>query len=359
MTAATFVRGTNYSGGPKRRVLFVADGRPNAELVSEIARRTQSVVDVLYIDASLSSYKEAVMSRFHRHLTYLRLAIGMARRQSEYGLLVASQQFIGWYWSALGLSRWNSPPPLLVLTFIYLRRPGPLGHLYERFIRQCLRTPSLGAALTYSSEEAAHYRVLFPDSAGKIRSVPLGVSFPVPTGPAPGCPSSPFFFSGGSSNRDYATLAAAARSVPAPIVVACRPQDSVGIDWPSNVVVRHDLFGEDFRAMARDAVAVVVPLRDPRISTGLLTLLLAMQIGQTIVATKSAGVVDYVNEHSAFLVGADNVSDLARRMSEVLDRPEEARRKGKVAKADYVKHFTSFHYSAAVGGIGAELLAFS
>lgn len=359
MTTAIFVRGTNYPGGPKRRVLFVSDGSPPVELVSAIASRTGSVVDVLYVDTSLTSYKQAVVSRFRRHLTYLRLAMEMARRQSVYVLLVTGQQFIGWYWSGLGLGRRNSSPPLLVLTFIFLQRPGPLGHLYECFIRQCLRSRSLGAAVAYSSAEAAYYRVLFPDSAGKIHAIPLGVSFPDPTGRAPGCPSSPFFFSGGTSNRDYVALAAAARSVRAPIVVACKPQDCAGIDWPSNVIVRHDLYGEYFRAMVRDAVAVVIPLRDPRISSGLLTLLLAMHIGQTIIATKSAGVVDYINEHSGFLVEAGNVSDLARRMSEVLDRPEEARRKGQVAKADYLKHFTSFHYSEAVSGIAAELLTLS
>ena len=110
-----------------------------------------------------------------------------------------------------------------------------------------------------------------------------------------------YVFSGGDSNRDYATLIAAAHNLPCRVVIVSHHLAG----WkqtalPGNVEVIGGLPADEFNRMMAGAAVVVVPLRAGALETGGRTVYgNAMSMGKAvIVADDDAG--DYITD-----VGAD------------------------------------------------------
>ena len=342
------------TAGSPRRILFVSDGPPEPDCVARIGQASAADVDVLYIDTARTTREKTCQRASRRHWTYVRLAVETLRRQGAYRLLIAGQQFVGIYWSWLSRVRPLKTPPLVLLMFIYRSRPGPAGGIYRRFVARALKNPRVRLVVSHSSRENAYYRETFPEARDKMACVPIGRTFGIPPPRAAAAGGAAYFFAGGTSNRDYRTLAAAAGESGARFVVACTPADAEGIAWPPNADIRHDAYGEAFVSLLGGSAAVVLELDDPRISAGQLVLLLAMQMGKPIVATRSAGTEDYLDEECAYLFAPHDAPHLGAILRRILEHPEEAARKGAAARARHQARFTGEAFGRAVGALAAQ-----
>jgi SAM-dependent methyltransferase len=134
-------------------------------------------------------------------------------------------------------------------------------------------------------------------------------------------------FAGGRTLRDFATLAAAAPSIGAPIHVVGAESVSVGItcDAELDVLAFH-------RAMARARV-VVVPLQHTTTSAGHLTIAAAQAMGKPVVASDVPGLAGYI-EHgvTGLLVPPGDPAALARAVRTLLEDGEAADRMGRAGR---------------------------
>jgi glycosyltransferase involved in cell wall biosynthesis len=107
-------------------------------------------------------------------------------------------------------------------------------------------------------------------------------------------------FAAGREMRDYQTLVAAADGLNIPITISASGfmADSDGPrDIPANVsVLSERVSHEKIKALYASARLVVVPLHPANYAAGVNGVLEAMAMGKPVVATRSAGIADYVKD---------------------------------------------------------------
>src|ERR1035441_6481092 len=99
----------------------------------------------------------------------------------------------------------------------------------------------------------------------------------------------------GGNGRDYRSLVEAARLLPnIQFVLVVRPQSLSGLDVPANAKALVNLpLGEAMNVM-KHSEFTVLPLSGVRVPCGHVTLVCAMHLEKTVIATRSAGISDYV-----------------------------------------------------------------
>ena len=247
---------------------------------------------------------------------------------------VAWQQVVGVALAAVAPGFLLRRCPVTVAGFIGTQAgPLPIRVLRDMATRRALRRAA--AVVCYSTHEAARLRALFPSAADKIHSLALGFDIPRPRGPnSPVCPS--YAMSAGMSNRDYATLFSAASKFEGELLVYA-PKTALNgrDDYPSNVTIASDFtwkrFFEDM-AMAR---VVLVTIDDPDKTAGQLVAVQAMHLGRPIVATRCAGLDDYLHDgHTAILVPPHDANALADAVHSLYTDDLLSRRLGAAAARD-------------------------
>ena len=97
-----------------------------------------------------------------------------------------------------------------------------------------------------------------------------------------------------------------------PLEIVTFSPDALGT-LPANVTVHGRMPVQAFLERMAGASLVVVPLRDPASPHGQTTVVQALALGKAVVATRSPGVVDYVEDgREGFLVDAGDVSGYRR-----------------------------------------------
>ena len=259
------------------KILIVADCRVNKDFIDTLCARLNVLGDLIYIDTS----RKTISSVARRHFSYLVLALNAIFNGKNYKAILFWQQFIGLYYSLLShmiIKRTDA----CLMPFIFKSRKGVLGRIYKAFINLGLRDKVIKGAICHSSAELIHYHKVFFRNKDKIFFIPYGQS-PMNKNHRNNANNisceKPYFFSGGTSNRDYLMLATVAEKINFPFVVACTRKDIKGIECPHNVKVYHDAYGDKFDALLGESSAVILLSRDPNISSGQIVLLQAMQNG--------------------------------------------------------------------------------
>ena len=247
------------------------------------------------------------------------------------------QQFIGLYACYFSSIFRFDLPPVFLQPLIYVPRSGIPGRLWHHFFSIALRNPALKIAFCHSKDEMEHYRNQFPFVAEKLRYHRFAVE-PIPsaTEPAP----TPFFFSAGSSCRDYSTLFEAARQLPPelpPIRIACKPSDIAKLSPPPNVEIDHHLWQERYFTTMAQARLVIIPLLPMRASAGQIVFSQAMSAGHPIIATRTSTSCEYLDETCAWLVPPQDPNALATAMMEAWQHPDECLKRGAAAKDRFTR----------------------
>ena len=184
-------------------------------------------------------------------------------------------------------------PKHVILQFIMREKketwPSKLKYL---FMRTCFS--SLHMAICSSRREVEYYEKVFGWDSGKARFVPLHTD-PKLLDQASDTMGD-FIFSGGRTYRDYDTLikAVTGTSIPTVIVSSGSYRPSVGL--PPNLTLMRELPLDDFNRLLGGCRVLVLPLEEKEISTGQCVLLQAMAMGKAIVATRTSGTVDYIED---------------------------------------------------------------
>jgi hypothetical protein len=109
----------------------------------------------------------------------------------------------------------------------------------------------------------------------------------------------PFIVSMGSANRDYSTFFKAAEISGLPCVVVAPARSIEGLNIPPNVEVRSNLDASECHRLVQRSRFTVVPLINPQIASGQVTVIESMRMNRPVVATDSIGTQDYVQDGSS------------------------------------------------------------
>jgi glycosyltransferase involved in cell wall biosynthesis len=245
-----------------------------------------------------ASLGETVGTRFHRARSwpaYAGLAVrGLATARGR--PVVAWQPLAG---ALAGLLRPRGRPPLVLLNPL-LDPSG--GRLHTLLLVGTRRADRVVLFTRRGLEVAAELGV----ARERLAFLPLGVRARVERPDPPG----DYLLAAGREQRDWATLAEAARGLDVEIRVA----GPATVEPPLRAL--GDLPRERFLEFLRRSRALVVPLaRDDR-TAGQLAVLDAFSVGRAVVATRAQGTEDYVTEGRGLLVPPGDPDALRTAMAE-------------------------------------------
>jgi glycosyltransferase involved in cell wall biosynthesis len=140
----------------------------------------------------------------------------------------------------------------------------------------------------------------------------------------------PYVSAVGGNARDYLTLLGAARLLTGvPMVWVVRPENVAGLELPSHVIVLRNIPYPHAMNVVAHSRLTVVPLKDSKVPCGHVTLVSGMLLKKPVVATNSAGVVDYVTDGwNGLLCEPHSATDMAEKIRALWEEPETARMLG-------------------------------
>jgi glycosyltransferase involved in cell wall biosynthesis len=151
-----------------------------------------------------------------------------------------------------------------------------------------------------------------------------------------------YIFSGGRTNRDFATLYEAVAPLSCPTVIVAGGEVEFPSSVPAHITIHQDIPLDEFQRLLRGARIIVVPLKRDDVSSGQVVLNRAMRSGKPVVVTATAGIADYVVDgKDALLVAPEDVEDLRDSLTRLLDDPELRRELGLAARRTYERSFNS------------------
>lgn len=335
----------------KKKILLAANCNVEPVVIHAIERICKREVELDYID---SIYLKSI-NTLKRHLTYIQVAWRVLRKRNDYSSIIFWQQFIGLYYILFAkLTFARTFPPAIILTFIFIKRQGLLGWLHKSLYQMTVDSASIRKLVCHSSSEKRYYSEEFGKlAAQKFEFIPIGegTSLFKEINQA----TEPFYFSGGTSNRDYATLIEAFRNLNDKLIIACRSQDVEGIAIPVNVEVRFDAYSDDFLLYQRQAKALIISIKDPNVSAGQLVLLNAMRAGKLSVVTSGNCTDDYAEDSFSIKVNAQSAEEIRQAVLFINQHPEKVKEMEAAALAKYKESYSLERYGENVAELVLEL----
>lgn len=274
----------------------------------------------------------------------VRTAVKGIKKRHEKDVILACDPMCGLIFAAIARSLRMNLPPMVISMF--LLRPWKYRFMDE--LRSIFANYGLGRVETiicFSSFEVERYRKEFPRHAEKLVFVPVGcdptiLDLEAERRRVESAPLEPYVFSGGTTNRDYSTLARALSLLPdVRLKIIAKKKDHPGslegMEFLENV------YGADYERAVYDATIVALPLHDKCFSSGQLTLLRAMELGKPVVASDVPGVRDYItNGHDGILVPAGDPAAMSAAIGELLADPGRRLELGSRARETHQSRFT-------------------
>jgi len=280
------------------------------------------------------------------HVNCIKVAWKVLKKSDKEDNIILWQQFIGIYYGVFTriFHAFKNPTQCLVLTFIFMERKGLLGKMYKSFIKYAISSPSISKLVSHSEAEVNFLKKTFPSLANKFEFCLLGEGSSIKFNDK----NKSYFFSGGSSNRDYKTLIEAFQKNKKPLMIACKNENIEGLKFPENVKIHYNAYGENFISLICASKAAIVLVKDNRVSSGQLVVLNAMRCGKPIIATNGAGMINYLNPSYSILVEPFSVRALCEAVNKIDNDPELEREMAKNAYDHYNEFFTIEKYALRI-----------
>ncbi len=216
------------------------------------------------------------------------------------------------------------------------------GRLRRGFMRRACRGADILAV--WSRRQIETYGAAFGIPPEKFAVVPYKANFskyqetPLPW--------SGYLFSGGNSDRDYATLFRALDGTGIPTLVSrTRPGLTNGLACPENVVIVAAVEPHYRRLMAGSEMVVLTVQPGLIRGVGEQTILNAMWYGKPVIAAEDVTACDYIEEGvTGYVVPAGEAEALRAAVLRLWNDPDLRRRMGEEARRRAQAHYTHAHW---------------
>jgi glycosyltransferase involved in cell wall biosynthesis len=239
----------------------------------------------------VSNYKQkSQWIELKRYLRYVQAGWHLFINRNDIQNLVAWQQFHGVFFSFFShLFRVNKTTSLIIMTFIYKRKAGLAGALYEWFMKFSLSDRYVDHIICYSEDEIKMYSELFDISISKFSYVKVAAN-PIKNIDY-NYKEPKYIFSAGYSHRDFNFLIDAIKDTDYHLVIA---DDRIDEPHLPNVTIKRGCYGDDMLRELGNSYVFINPLKDKTISAGQLMTISAMQLHKPTISTISDGMKPYL-----------------------------------------------------------------
>lgn len=293
-----------------------------------------------------SNMWQGKITKLFRYGSYFFLPLFTAFKYKNIDNLIAWQQFYGLlyaFWCKILHIR--KPNKLIVMTFIYRRKSGFMGELYDRFINYIVKAEIVDYYICFSESECKHYESLFHTKKSKFVSCKLSEQdlFDkyrnlIEDGEC--------YVAAGRSNRDYDFLCDSfSKMTDKKLIIVCDTYYNSNIT--ENITIVRDARGDSYFEYLAKAKAVIVPLhRNTEISSGQLVMIHAMMLGKICIVTDTNQSEEYIdNLNNGILI--DNSFTSLHRVIENIENSQYDYIKNN-ARNCYLKNYSNENLSDTV-----------
>ncbi|GHT76282.1 hypothetical protein AGMMS50262_14050 [Bacteroidia bacterium] len=245
------------------------------------------------VKSYVSNEGQTRLDNILRYVKYFYYPFLIFLNRKKYTRIVAWQQFYGLLLAFYcRLFRVKKSFSLIVMTFIYKPKAGIAGRIYAQFMQYAVNSCYIDKIIVHSGREKSDYAGLFPEVSSRFVFVPLGIDKIVLPENNPELKDENYLLATGRSNRDYNFLVEALKNTPFRLKIISNTYSHSSL--PPNIELYDRIFEPEMYDYMNHCYAVIVPLKQPGISSGQLVVLQAMQLGKPVIVTKSEALSDYV-----------------------------------------------------------------
>lgn len=280
-----------------------------------------------------------------RYLMYFWLPFKIFVQRKKYKKVLAWQQFYGlilaFYCRVFKIKK---APKIIVMTFIYKPKNGKVGKIYEKFMRYVITSGIIDKLIVFSDSEKQFYADYFNVSENLFISEKLGIedeysrfSKYIKKGEV--------YISVGRSNRDYQFIQENWPENEKKIQIIC---DTGKFQNTSNIEYIMDCHDDEYLKRLAQAYAVIVPLKDTKISSGQLVILQGMMFGKPVIVTENETVYDYIiDEEDGFIIEKSKKSLLT--VLEKIQNSNEYIEVSKKSRRKFLNEFSLYSMGIRIG----------
>lgn len=283
-TDETFAAAKLASVVPTKVLIVSPLGPDSAESDERPLTEDGYVFEHVYLDACNSHLRTKLVAGFRpRVIQAMRRSAIIISADANVTLSVAAAMY------ALRIRR-----PHFALTFnlVNRRRFHPAVDWIARLV-----LPTIDFFVTPSDIERHHFSQAYGIPIERFAFSHWGVaSVPAPKPealPPAIAKQTPYYCAIGRNNRDFATFCEALRGAPYNGVIVTMPGLVDTTNLPPNVQVHYNLSFDACHACVEASIANVIPLKDPHIGAGHITMVFAMHRGIPQIVTRADAVADY------------------------------------------------------------------
>ncbi len=239
------------------------------------------------------------------------------------------------------LSFKNKKYKLVVCGFLFEYKNNQLYYRLRQFITK-IALNKISKVIVYGSTEVVHYEEIFK-LKDKFCFVPYGIDYMNQSNYFAQELPDHYIFSGGGSNRDFATLIKAYNLLEmqdSPLVIATQPWRLNGLDLKKCKILSN-VVNETFGDVMKKSDLLVLSLKKTKISAGHMVMLQAMSLGVPVLVNDISAIRDYADETMVEFYPSGNDNVLANTIQDYLNS-DASLKKAQKAKAIYEKEYTSF-----------------
>lgn len=272
----------------KNIILVDFDCPDNWELKKEIEKITGNTWEIRKCISNMNHGSK--IQNLIRYIKYFSIPFNVFLNVRQYKSILAWQQFYGLILAFyLRLFHIKKYPNIIVMTFIYNKKKAIVGDIYHRFINYIVTSEYIKAIMVYSESEREYYAKMFNVSKEKFTPIKLGVEDTI--GTVPRADNDNYYLSVGRSNRDYDFLIQNWKNKKEKIKIIC---DTLKVGSSENIEILSNCYGYEYLKILSKAKAVIIPLKNNKISSGQLVLIQAMMYGKPIIITNNSTVEEYI-----------------------------------------------------------------
>ena len=274
--------------------VILVDYKPETEwkFLSGMKEKTRKDWKVIHYVSNKD--RGSVLFDLRRYVKYFTFTFRIFLHRKEFSNIIAWQQFYGLIYAFYcRLFHCRKVNKLVVMTFIYKDKAGPIGSVYRRFIRYILRSNYIDKIICFSSSECTYYASLFHINEDKFRFIPLGeeLSAPNPEGTAKVYREKDYILAVGYSCRDYDFLIETLKNKKYQVRIYADKNDSSA---GKNIKMYKSVSHHNLIDLFSNCRCIAIPLKNTVIAAGQLSMLHAMQLGKPVIVTDSKGAGDYI-----------------------------------------------------------------
>lgn len=279
-----------------------------------------------------------------RYIKYFLFPLKVFLKRKKFKNIVAWQQFYGivfaFYCNFFKVKKNNN---LTIMTFIYKEKKF-FKVLYFKFIKFSIKNKYVDNIIVCSKKECEYYSNIFDMDSSIFHFEKIGINrIKVEKEYS----EKGYLISIGRSNRDYEFLINSLENTKYNLKIIT----DLNIKSNSqNIKIYSNVYGDEYHAMLKNSFAVVIPLKNLKISSGQLVILTAMQLGIPIIITESNGIKDYVKNNYNGLLIKNNKDELIQAIEQLYNKEFYEKIKDNAYKC-YLTQYSSIKLGENIGNL--------